>query len=150
MNLDNNKVEKFAEQVIGDISATFSGVMTNIGYKLSLYRAMAGAGALTSQALADKTGTHERYVREWLNNQTAGGYVLYNPETNSYTLPDEHIPVLADETSGHLGGEPSENLVGGVDDDPGAFHFAHLGVLGLHDSVPAGQTARTGPGDAKR
>jgi hypothetical protein len=75
MNLDMNKVEQFAGQVVGDISATFSGVMTNIGHKLGLYRAMAGAGALTAQALADKTGTHERYVREWLNNQTAGARV---------------------------------------------------------------------------
>lgn len=99
MNLDMNKVEQFAGQVVGDISATFSGVMTNIGHKLGLYKAMAGAGAMTSQMLADKTGTHERYVREWLNNQTAGGYVIYDTETNSYTLPDEHIPVLVDDES---------------------------------------------------
>lgn len=99
MNLDMNKVEEFAGQVVNDISATFSGVMTNIGHKLGLYKAMAGAGAMTSQMLADKTGTHERYVREWLNNQTAGGYVIYDAETNSYTLPDEHIPVLVDDDS---------------------------------------------------
>lgn len=99
MNLDMNKVEQFAGQVVGDISATFSGVMTNIGHKLGLYKAMAGAGGMSSQMLADKTGTHERYVREWLNNQTAGGYVIYDTETNSYTLPDEHIPVLVDDES---------------------------------------------------
>jgi 2-polyprenyl-3-methyl-5-hydroxy-6-metoxy-1,4-benzoquinol methylase len=99
MNLDMNKVEQFVGQVVSDISATFSGVMTNIGHKLGLYKAMAGAGAMTSQMLADKTGTHERYVREWLNNQTAGGYVFYDADTNLYTLPDEHIPVLVDEDS---------------------------------------------------
>jgi len=99
MNLDMNKVEQFAGQVVTDISATFSGVMTNIGHKLGLYKAMAGAGAMTSQVLADKTGTHERYVREWLNNQTAGGYVTYDADTNTYTLPDEHIPVLVDDDS---------------------------------------------------
>ena len=99
MNLDMNKVEQFAGQVVSDISATFSGVMTNIGHKLGLYRAMAGAGAITSQMLADKTGTHERYVREWLNNQTAGGYVFHDTKTNRYTLPDEHVPVLVDQDS---------------------------------------------------
>ena len=97
--MDMSKVEQFAGQVVSDISATFSGVMTNIGHKLGLYKAMAGAGPITSQILADKTGTYERYVREWLNNQTAGGYVVYNAETNAYTLPDEHIPVLVDDES---------------------------------------------------
>jgi SAM-dependent methyltransferase len=99
MNLDMNKVEAFAGQVVTDIAATFSGVMTNIGHKLGLYKAMAGAGPLGSQQLADKTGTHERYVREWLNNQAAGGYVTFDEETGTYQLPDEHIPVLADDDS---------------------------------------------------
>lgn len=99
MDLDMNKVEQFAGQVVTDISATFSGVMTNIGHKLGLYKAMAGAGAITSRTLANKTGTHERYVREWLNNQTAGSYVTYDADSNSYTLPDEHVPVLADDDS---------------------------------------------------
>ncbi len=99
MNLDMHKVEQFAGQVVTDISATFSGVMTNIGHKLGLYKAMAGCGAVTSRQLAEKTGTHERYVREWLNNQTAGGYVSYDADSAAYSLPDEHIPVLADEAS---------------------------------------------------
>ncbi|MEN8128593.1 MAG: methyltransferase domain-containing protein [Pseudomonadota bacterium] len=99
MSIDMSKVEQFAGQVVSDISATFSGVMTNIGHKLGLYKAMAGTGPITSQSLADKTGTYERYVREWLNNQTAGGYVIYDAETNTYTLPDEHIPVLVDDES---------------------------------------------------
>jgi 2-polyprenyl-3-methyl-5-hydroxy-6-metoxy-1,4-benzoquinol methylase len=99
MNPDMSKVEAFAGQVVSDIAATFSGVMTNIGHKLGLYKAMAGAGWLSSAQLAEATGTDERYVREWLNNQTAGGYVDYRPETQSYRLPDEHVPVLADDDS---------------------------------------------------
>jgi 2-polyprenyl-3-methyl-5-hydroxy-6-metoxy-1,4-benzoquinol methylase len=99
MNIDMNKVEQFAGQVVGDIAATFSGVMTNIGHKLGLYKAMAGAGAMTPAMLAEKTNTHESYVREWLNNQTAGGYVTYDAETAGYTLPDEHVPILADDDS---------------------------------------------------
>jgi 2-polyprenyl-3-methyl-5-hydroxy-6-metoxy-1,4-benzoquinol methylase len=99
MNPDMNKVEAFAGQVVTDIAATFSGVMTNIGHKLGLYKAMAGAGWLSSDRLARKTDTDERYVREWLNNQTAGGYVDYDAEMQNYRLPDEHIPVLADDDS---------------------------------------------------
>lgn len=99
MNIDMKKVEEFAGQVVTDIAATVSGVMTNIGHKLGLYKAMAGKGAMSSQQLAIKTNTDERYVREWLNNQTAGGYVHYDAQLNMYTLPDEHTLILVDEDS---------------------------------------------------
>ena len=99
MNTDMSNVEAFAGQVVTDIAAAFSGVMTNIGHKLGLYKAMAGEGWISSQQLAAKTNTDERYVREWLNNQAAGGYVAYDVESRSYNLPDEHVPVLADDDS---------------------------------------------------
>ncbi|KLN60785.1 hypothetical protein WH96_09915 [Kiloniella spongiae] len=91
--------EEFAGQVVSDVSATLSGVMTNIGHKLGLYRAMANAGEMSSSALAGKCNLSERYVREWLNNQVAGGYLLYNKSTQSYLLPDAYVPVLADQES---------------------------------------------------
>lgn len=99
MNPEMSKVEAFAGQVVTDIAATFSGVMTNIGHKLGLYKALAGAGWMSSDQLADKTGTDERYVREWLNNQVSGGYVDYDPQTRRYNMPDDHVPVLADDNS---------------------------------------------------
>jgi ubiquinone/menaquinone biosynthesis C-methylase UbiE len=99
MRTNMTNTEEFAGQVVTDIAATFSGVMSNIGHKLGLYKAMAGAGEITSLTLANKTGTHERYIREWLNNQVAGGYVFWNEDNNTYELPDEHIPVLVDEES---------------------------------------------------
>jgi hypothetical protein len=70
-----------------------------IGEKLGLYKAMAHAGPLTSQEVAERSGAAERYVREWLGNQAAGGYVTYDPESDRYTLPDEHALALADEDS---------------------------------------------------
>ena len=91
--------EEFAGQVVADVSATFSGVMTNIGHKLGLYKSMAFAGKLTSAKLAEKADLAERYVREWLNNQVAGGYVIYEPSEKSYQLPDAYVPVLANEES---------------------------------------------------
>ncbi|KCZ93894.1 class I SAM-dependent methyltransferase [Hyphomonas johnsonii] len=95
MNPDMNQVEAFAGQVVTDVAAAMSGVMTSLGDKLGLYKAMADAGPLTSGALASKTGLHERYVREWLNNQVAGGYIIYQPQDGTYELPDAHALVLA-------------------------------------------------------
>jgi hypothetical protein len=93
------EVEAFIGQVITDLSATFSGVLVNVGRKLGLYQAMAELGACTSTALADATGIRERYVREWLANQTAGGYVAYDPEKQTYALPPAQAMVLAVEQS---------------------------------------------------
>jgi len=97
--VDPIKVEQFAGQVITDMSACISGVLHLIGYELGLYKAMDGQGFMTSKELAEKTGTFERYVREWLNNQAAGGYVQYDPATKKYALPAEHAFVLAQEDS---------------------------------------------------
>lgn len=99
MSIDQAKVEAFAFQFVGDIGATLAGATTYIGHRTGLYAAMAGAGPLTPNDLASRTGTHERYVREWLNAQAAGGYVTYDPEHTTYELPDEHAAVLVDETS---------------------------------------------------
>jgi SAM-dependent methyltransferase len=70
-----------------------------IGEQLGLYKALAGKKSMTSAELAQRTGTNERYVREWLNAQAAGGYVEYDAATNSYYLSDEQAFALADEKS---------------------------------------------------
>jgi hypothetical protein len=75
-----SEVEAFIGQVVTDLSATFSGVLVNVGRKLGLYQKMADLGACTSVALAQATGIRERYVREWLANQAAGGYVAYEAD----------------------------------------------------------------------
>ncbi len=90
-----SEVEAFIGQVVTDLSAAFSGVLVNVGRKLGLYQAMADLGACTSVALAEATGIRERYVREWLANQAAGGYVAYDPERRTYSLPPAQAMVLA-------------------------------------------------------
>ena len=97
--LDMDRVNEFVGQVIGEIGATLNTALVAIGDRLGLYRAMAGAGALSPAELAARTGTAERYVREWLNAQAAGGYVTYDPGTATYELPPEHALALADEES---------------------------------------------------
>lgn len=97
--VDQDKLMAFLGQVIGELGATVNAGLIVVGDRLGLYRAMAGAGALSSTELADKTGTAERYVREWLNAQAAGGFVTYDPLTQRYELPPEQAMCLADENS---------------------------------------------------
>jgi SAM-dependent methyltransferase len=93
--IDEAKLNAFLAKVLGDWGAVSSAPLVMIGEKLGLYDALAEAGRLTSEELARRTGTHERYVREWLLNQAAGGYVEYDPNSGRYTLPPEHAALLS-------------------------------------------------------
>ena len=97
--VDPQKVEAFVSKAMGDIGGALTAALVVLGDKLGLYKAMAGAGPLTPAELASRTGTSERYVREWLSAQAASGYVTYDPATRRFTLPDEHAAALADEDS---------------------------------------------------
>jgi SAM-dependent methyltransferase len=125
VTLDQKKVEEFLGKAISDVAATFHAGLVLIGDKLGLYRAMAGAGPLTPAELATRTGAHERYVREWLSAQAAGGYVTYDPATGRFTLPPEQAFLLLDA------------------DLPGAFQ---LSVGSIRDEPKITDAFRTGAG----
>jgi 2-polyprenyl-3-methyl-5-hydroxy-6-metoxy-1,4-benzoquinol methylase len=93
------EIEAFIGKVLTDLGAAFSGVLVNVGRRLGLYQAMVQVGPCTSVALGAATGIRERYVREWLANQAAGGYVTYDGEKQTYTLPPAQAMVLALEES---------------------------------------------------
>jgi SAM-dependent methyltransferase len=97
--IDEAKLEAFVGHAVIDMGAAISGLLLHIGDRLGLYKAMAGAGPITSSTLAQRTGTTERYVREWLGNQAAGGYVVDNPADGTYELPAEQAMVVANEDS---------------------------------------------------
>ncbi|MGB9243843.1 MAG: class I SAM-dependent methyltransferase [Candidatus Acidiferrales bacterium] len=97
--LDQMKLHEFVMRAVGEMGAAMNAALIVIGDKLGLYKAMSGAGAMTSAELAKKTGTAERYVREWLASQAAGGFVTYDAASGKYTLPPEQALALADETS---------------------------------------------------
>src|SRR5918995_4924723 len=97
--IDERKLNDFMGKVVNDLGATSSTVLVIIGDKLGLYEAMADSKPVTSTELANRTGTTERYVREWLANQAAGGYIIYDPNTEKYTLPPEQAMVLANDKS---------------------------------------------------
>jgi 2-polyprenyl-3-methyl-5-hydroxy-6-metoxy-1,4-benzoquinol methylase len=97
--LDQQKLEAVYGRLFADLSAGYGGVMVSLGDKLGLYKAMAGSGPMSSQEVARRSGCAERYVREWLNSQVAGGYVDYHPASSTYELTPEQAAILADNTS---------------------------------------------------
>jgi SAM-dependent methyltransferase len=97
--LDPQKLEQFVFGAVDEVGAALNAALVVMGDKLGLYRALAGAGPMTSEELAASTGTSERYVREWLNAQAAGGFVEYDPAGATYTLPPEQAMALTDEDS---------------------------------------------------
>lgn len=104
-HVDPAQAQQFVGKVVVDCAAAVSVALAVIGDQLGLYRAMAGAGPLTSRELAERTNTSERYVREWLINQAAAGYLDYDTQAERFTLPDERaVALLNEESPYHVGG----------------------------------------------
>jgi SAM-dependent methyltransferase len=134
VELDLEKLEKFVFRAVDEVGATLNTGLVVMGDKLGLYRAMAGAGPLTPVELARRSGAAERYVREWLNAQAAGGYVEYDPATGSYTLPPEQTLALTDsESPAYLPGF-FQIALGSVIDSPHISEAAQSGEgVGWHE-----------------
>ncbi len=126
--LNMDKLNAFIGQFVTDLGASVHAGMVVIGEKLGLYKALA-TGAMSAAELAVKTGTDERYLREWLASQAAGGYISYHEKTNKFSLTEEQAFTLAQENSpAYL---------------PGAFELA----LGSLAAVPRiAESFRTGAG----
>ena len=126
--LDMNKLNAFIGQFVNDLGASVHAGMVVIGEKLGLYKALA-VRPMGSAELAAKTQTDERYLREWLASQAAGGYVTYDEESGKFSLSQEQAFTLANEESpAYL---------------PGAFELA----LGSLAAVPRiADSFRTGKG----
>jgi len=97
--INEDKMNQFLGKVIGDFGASLSSALVYIGQKLGLYKTMSEVGPTTPAELAQHTNTNERYVREWLINQAAGGYVEYDAESGRYSLSPEQAVALTDELS---------------------------------------------------
>jgi len=97
--VDGQKLEQFVFKAVEEVGATLNAALVVMGDRLGLYRALAGAGGLTPVELARRTETSERYVREWLNAQAAGGYVDYDAAGGTYTLAPEQAVALTDDSS---------------------------------------------------
>lgn len=87
--INEDKMNAFLGKVVGDFGAALSSSLVYIGQKLGLYKALASGEAVTPAELAARTSTNERYIREWLINQAASGYIDYDVETGRYSLAPE-------------------------------------------------------------
>jgi 2-polyprenyl-3-methyl-5-hydroxy-6-metoxy-1,4-benzoquinol methylase len=99
VSIDMDKLHEFLGKAIVDFGATFHAALVRIGDKLGLYKGLAAGGPQTPAELASRTGTSERYVREWLLSQAAGGYVSYAAAVGKFYLTEEQAFALADENS---------------------------------------------------
>ena len=126
--IDMTKLNTFIGQFVTDLGAAVHAGMVVIGEKLGLYKAIA-EGPVTAAQLAARTKTDERYLREWLASQAAGGYITYDEKTGKFSLSEEQAFTLAIEDSpAYL---------------PGAFELA----LGSLAAVPRiAESVRTGAG----
>jgi SAM-dependent methyltransferase len=95
MAIDPDRLNAFLGKAVCDLGAAISAVLVSIGDELGLYRALAN-GPMTPGELAEQTRTNARYVREWLGNQAAGGYVEHDAEGDRYYLTPEQAACLAD------------------------------------------------------
>jgi SAM-dependent methyltransferase len=97
--IDENRLNSFLGQMLGDMGAALNAALVAVGDRLGLYKALAEFGPMDAAALAQRTGTAERYVREWLAAQAASRYVTYDAGTSTFRLEPEQVMVFADETS---------------------------------------------------
>jgi 2-polyprenyl-3-methyl-5-hydroxy-6-metoxy-1,4-benzoquinol methylase len=97
--INEDKMNEFLGKVVGDFGAALSSSLAYIGQKLGLYKALAQAGPVTPAEFAQQTSTNERYIREWLINQAASGYVDYDAASGCFSLTPEQAVALTDETS---------------------------------------------------
>jgi SAM-dependent methyltransferase len=137
MAATEQQVHEFVGKAFGDLAGALTASLVVIGDKLGLYRAMAGAGPLTPAELATKTGTGERYVREWLSGQAASGYVTYDAASGRYSLPDAHAVALTDEDSPAcvLGG--FQGMTAAMKATPKVIEaFRNGGGVGWHEHDP--------------
>jgi SAM-dependent methyltransferase len=132
--VDGAKLEQFVFRAVEEVGATLNAALVVMGDRLGLYKALAGAGGLTPVELARRTGVSERYVREWLNAQAAGGYVEYDPAGDTYTLPPEQAIALTQEDSPAFLPGFFQTALGAVIDSPHVVEKARSGEgFGWHE-----------------
>ena len=92
--LDQAKKDAFAGKMVGVLNGAMLALMISLGRQTGLLETMAHLPSSTSEGIAQATGLHERYVREWLGAMATGGIVEYDPQTHTYVLPPEHAALL--------------------------------------------------------
>lgn len=128
-SIDESKLNALLGQAVQDMGAALHAALIVIGDRLGLYRAMADGKAVTPAELAKRTGTSERYIREWLNASAASKYLEYHADSGTYSMTPEQAFILGlDDTPVHLPG------------------FYHMVASCMKDEEKLIETFRTGKG----
>jgi 2-polyprenyl-3-methyl-5-hydroxy-6-metoxy-1,4-benzoquinol methylase len=135
--IDIAKVQAFMGKVMGDNASAVVTVMAGIGDRLGLFKALV-QGPATSSELSERAHIHERYAREWLKEMTCAGYLEHDPASQRFTLPPEHIPVLAQEGGPFFLGGGFQLMMGEI----GAYNqllqaFQHGGGVAMEAYDPS-------------
>jgi SAM-dependent methyltransferase len=132
--IDEQRLEEFMHRFVGDLGAAMSAALVVIGDRLGLYRAMGDCEPVTVATLARRTQTDERYVREWLSNQAAGGYVSYDPDRGEFFLtPEQSFALAQDGSPAFIPGafQSASAMVKATDKVTSAFEHGH--GVGWHE-----------------
>jgi SAM-dependent methyltransferase len=137
MAVDGNKLQELIGKMLGDVGAAMGTALVLIGDKFGVYKTLAAAGPLTPAELASKTGTVERYVREWAAAQAAAGYINYDAASGRFSISPEQALVLADEGGPAFFPAMYEIAAAAVRDEPKvAGVFRNGGGVGWHEHDP--------------
>lgn len=96
MTIDEGRLHELLGRFVTDAGGSFQALGAVLGDRLGLYRALQAVMPGTPAEVAAEAGVGERYVREWLSCQAAGGYVTYDPATGHFSLTEEQVFALAD------------------------------------------------------
>ena len=118
MDIDKDRLGAFMGKMLGDFGAAANAALIKVGDRLGLYKMLAAQGPMTSQQLAEASGTTERCVREWLSAQAASGYVEYDPTSGKFSMLPEQAMVFADEDSPYFMGAVGDMMSALMLDEP--------------------------------
>jgi SAM-dependent methyltransferase len=137
MAIDGTKLQQLMEKMFGDVGAAMGSALVLIGDKFGFYKKLAADGPLTSAELAAKTGTVERYVREWTAQQAAAGYINYDAKSGRFSISPEQALLLADETGPAFFPAMYEIVAATLRDEPKVANvFRNGGGVGWHEHDP--------------
>src|SRR5277367_2092764 len=137
MAIDENKLQDLIGRMLGDVGAAMGTALVLLGDKFGFYKALAAAGPMTPAELAAKSGTVERYVREWASAQAAAGYINYDAASGRFSISPEQALVLADEGGPAFFPAMYEIAAAAVRDEPKVeAAFRNGGGVGWHEHDP--------------
>jgi len=96
-SFDKERAKTFTNQLLDDMAGAVKLHLCVIGDRLGLFKDLAANGPADPETFAARTGIDDRYAREWLEGMAAAAYVEFDPATQQFSLPAEHVRPLAED-----------------------------------------------------